>query len=89
MRGLFIGSDFAYVRSSVNFKTTFDGIFGLYKYTATMEESSGSLGGSIKIGCIISLEHGTYFAYNNMAKTEHDIDGSSITSKTNRVPKLS
>jgi hypothetical protein len=76
--GVFIGSSFTYVRSSVDFQTTFDGIFGLYRHTVTMKESSGSLGGSIRAGYIISPNHRTYFEFNNVAKTEHDIDGSNV-----------
>jgi hypothetical protein len=76
--GVFIGGDIAYIRSSVDFQTTFDGIFGLYRHTVTMKESSGSLGGSIRAGYIISPNHRAYFQFNNMPKTEHDIDGSSV-----------
>lgn len=87
--GAFFGSGLAYVRSSVDFETTFDGIFGLYKHTVTMKERRGYLIGSIKAGYIFSSRHRTYFEFNNAGKTEHDIDGNNVHTKADKALKAS
>ncbi|MDR0408215.1 MAG: hypothetical protein LBH45_04835 [Campylobacteraceae bacterium] len=66
------------LRSAIDFETTFNGIFGLYRHTVSLKSGESSLNGKVKIGYIFSPNHRAYLAYNNGGKREHEVQGSSV-----------
>ncbi|MDR1614160.1 MAG: hypothetical protein LBS26_01175 [Campylobacteraceae bacterium] len=85
--GVFIGGEFGYVRSAIDFETTFNGLFGLYSHSVSLKSNDSTLSGGIKIGYIFSPNHRAYFAYNNGGKREHEVHESSVYIKGEQQTK--